>query len=412
MKKKIFYYAGLILALIYSACTVVAIEKYNYFDFFLFWLAGMVITGIIYMSFIPPVEASMLFLTYLVFLPHTGPVFITFPIVVTVLIFADYRAGTGIAPVACIIWFLAANKIPPAHWNFYQYFIVISALITMIFYTVNHFRKPVAIKKIDVISCTYSGNTGHFTEEFLKGLRESGVSVKEHFFHYADFSCELDGDGLVIAFPVYGWKTPWHFSEYILKDLPPGKGRPAFILYTSAGGPENAGIFAYLLLALKGYTVMGRAWGVYPLNVPTVRLLTSSLHRYFDSLLPWKEQLSEVFRYGYEFGSGKSTGYPFIVWPFFFVAAGLLLDNRWLNTVAYRTYVWKRRCVRCGLCIKFCPVKRLHPGKDNYPMSRGTCALCLGCINTCPHNAMQLFCWTEYGRPYKPRWPQFLNRKN
>ncbi|MEQ8173006.1 MAG: hypothetical protein ABRQ38_29245, partial [Candidatus Eremiobacterota bacterium] len=71
MKKKIFYYTGLIIALIYSACTVVAIDKYNYFNFFLFWLAGMVIIGIIYMSFIPPVEATMLFLTCLVFLPHT-----------------------------------------------------------------------------------------------------------------------------------------------------------------------------------------------------------------------------------------------------------------------------------------------------------------------------------------------------
>ncbi len=412
MRKKIFYYTGLILALIYSVCTVIAIDKYNYFDFFIFWPLGMVITAIIYMSFIPVMESSMLFLTYFVFLPHTGPVFITFPLVVTVLIFADYKAGTGFAPFAGILWFILANKIPLLQWNFCHYFIFISTLITMIIYTINQFKKVGALKKIDVISCTYSGNTGHFTEEFLKGLRESGVEVKEHFFHYADFSCELQGDGLVISFPVYGWKSPWHFTEYIFKKLPPGRGKPAFILYTSAGGPENAGLFAYLLLALKGYSVVGRAWGVYPINIATVRLLPSSVHTYLDSFLPWKGQLKEVLTYGYEFGKGIYTGYPFIFWPFFLVSAGFLLDNRWLNTVAYRAYVWKRRCVRCGLCIKFCPVKRLHRGKDNYPLSRGTCTLCLGCINTCPHNAMHLFCWTEYGRPYKPRWPEFINRKN
>jgi ferredoxin len=410
MKNKILYYLGFIIALIYSGSIILSIEKYNYFDFYVFWLTGMIITGIIYLSFIPVIEASMLFLTYLIFSHYAGSVFITFPLVVTVLIFADYKAGTGIAPFAGVLWFLGANKIPPGQWNLCQYFIFVSTLITMIIYTVNHFKKVREIRKVDVISCTYSGNTGHFTEEFLKGLREAGTEVKEHFFHYCDFKCDLSGDGLVISFPVYGWKTPWHFAEYILKVLPPGKGKPAFILYTAAGGPENAGIFAYLLLTLKGYRVMGRAWGIYPMNVATFRPLTPALHRYFDGFLPWKGQLNEVFLYGYEFGKGRHTGYPFIFWPFFLVVAGCLLDNRWLNTVAYRNYVWKRRCVRCGICIKFCPVKRLHYGKDNYPVPHGTCTLCLGCINLCPHNAMHLFGWTEYGRPYKPKWPGFINR--
>ena len=45
---------------------------------------------------------------------------------------------------------------------------------------------------------------------------------------------------------------------------------------------------------------------------------------------------------------------------------------------------------------------------DGYPRARGACMICLGCVNLCPHNAMHMLCWTEYGQPYKPRWPELV----
>jgi formate hydrogenlyase subunit 6/NADH:ubiquinone oxidoreductase subunit I len=45
---------------------------------------------------------------------------------------------------------------------------------------------------------------------------------------------------------------------------------------------------------------------------------------------------------------------------------------------------------------------------DGYPRARGACVICLGCVNLCPSNAMHLLCWTEYGHPYRPRWPALV----
>jgi formate hydrogenlyase subunit 6/NADH:ubiquinone oxidoreductase subunit I len=38
------------------------------------------------------------------------------------------------------------------------------------------------------------------------------------------------------------------------------------------------------------------------------------------------------------------------------------------------------------------------------PRSTGDCALCFGCVNICPNDAMHLWLLTEIGQPYR----QFL----
>ena len=210
-----------------------------------------------------------------------------------------------------------------------------------------------------------------------------------------------------MAFPVYGWKPPWPLCYYLLRKLPRGNGKPAFILYTSAGGPENAGMLTWLLLTLKGYRVLGRNWAVYPVNIPTIRLGPARLWRFFDSLIPRDREIAGVFASGKDFALGRRTGMPFILWPFPLAIAGLLLDNPPLNRALYRNHVMRKRCIRCGLCVRYCPVERLR--MENVPRARGTCSLCLGCINLCPRNAMHLWCFTEYGRQYRPRWPEFID---
>ncbi|MCU0917748.1 MAG: hypothetical protein MUC88_24770, partial [Planctomycetes bacterium] len=88
-----------------------------------------------------------------------------------------------------------------------------------------------------------SGNTMHLTQSFIKGLRQAGTAATVHRFHYfQDFRAELAGDALVVAFPVYGFKPPWPFLAWLLRALPKGRGRPAFVLYSCAGGPENVGL--------------------------------------------------------------------------------------------------------------------------------------------------------------------------
>jgi ferredoxin len=247
---------------------------------------------------------------------------------------------------------------------------------------------------------------------YLLARGDAGMPAELHRFHYyEDFSPELPGDNLVVAFPVSGWKPPWPLVSYLARKLPPGRGKPAFVLYTSAGGPENAGVVAWMILTLRGYRVAGRCWATYPMNVVTFRPGTKRMWQAIDKLTPTTGSIDEAGQFGREFAKGRQTGLPFIFWPFPLFIAGFLLDNRWTNVFLYRNRSWKRRCTRCGLCVSACPSQRLHADEEGYPRAKGTCSLCMLCINICPVNAMQMLFWSEYGQPHVPRWPELVVRE-
>jgi ferredoxin len=264
---------------------------------------------------------------------------------------------------------------------------------------------PQKVHSIDAILCSYSGNTAHYFQHFRQGFFESEAEVRVHRFeHHNTFDAELHGDALVIVFPVFGWKMPWPLLEYLLLRLPRGNGKPAYIIYTAGGGPENAGFVAWVLLTLKGYRVLGKVWSIYPINIATVRLGPKRFWKWFDRLLPFRIEEECAQRAGQAFANGRSAGMPILLWPFPLFVIGILIENPIVNRI-YHHYVWKRRCTRCGLCIRHCPSGRLYKDDNGYPRAKGECILCLRCINICPTNAMHVLGLSEYGAPYPLKWP-------
>jgi len=279
--------------------------------------------------------------------------------------------------------------------------------LTMLVHAATSLRRPFApVRSVDVIAASHTGNTLHLVSRFAAELIEAGVQVRIHrFFDPTCFTPALDGDALVVAFPMIGWKPPWPLDHYLRTNLPAGKGKPAFLLSTCAGGPENGFVLPWLWLWLKGYRVMGRLWVIYPVNVATFRIGPARLWRWLDSLLPRESEMEITARSARSFAAGKTAGFPLVVWPFPLVLIGWLLDNRWIDPLLYRPYAWRKRCTNCGLCVETCPMGRLHRG-DPVPVAAGECELCMRCVNLCPQNALHLFCWTEYGQPYRPKWPE------
>jgi len=379
------------------------------------WSGAMIPVMLLYRSWSVLLEMSMLPFIWLIaapFEPHLGPAWYLL-LVSTVTISVSHRINSRIATAGSVLFSLTLGLLLTLNR---QIGIVGSVLLVTIalglaFYGLKTIRGQAAYKlpkNIDLILCSFSGNTGHYANEFIESARKSGAEVKVHRFHYyKDFNPMLEGDSLVIAFPVSGWKPPWPLTDFLINKLKTGNGKPAFILYTAAGGPENAGIIAWVLLALKGYKVIGRIWSIYPLNVPTFRLGTKKLWQLIDSVTPLRSDLIFVRHSAKEFIFGDGGGLPFIFWPTPLAVIGFLLDNKWINTIIYRTYVWRKRCTACNFCIKYCPANRFV-SVNGLPKAKGTCALCLGCVNHCPKNSMQMRLWTEYGQPYKSRWPQFI----
>lgn len=308
-----------------------------------------------------------------------------------------------------LFWFVFSHESALLPSRTTHYFVLISSFLMLFVYTLMIYIQPRShLKKIDFILCSYSGNTAHFASLFMDGAKETGTDIVVHrFHHYKSFKSSLHGDSLVIAFPVFGCKPPWPFLNYLVFKLPSGRGKPAFILYTCIGGAENAGILCWLILTLKGYRVIGRNMAVYPLNVPTFRLGPRNIWKYLDTVFPRQGDITYQLDCGREFAKGQISGIPFIfaLTPAFIV--GILIDNKLFDTFLYRNHVIKKRCNQCGICIDFCPVERLKMVND-YPKAKGTCMICLGCINNCPKKAMHFWFLTEYGIQYKLKHKQCI----
>lgn len=302
--------------------------------------------------------------------------------------------------------------LPPGEWTPLHAVLITLALLVwpVVWLHLWAVRATGPVERIDCLLTSYSGNTAHLAARFVAGAEDAGAEVAIHRMHYVDGEPpELNGDALVLSFPVFGWKPPWPVFDYLLKGLPPGKGKPAFVLYTSAGGPENAGIVAWLALTVRGYRVVGRGWGIYPISVATFRLGPKFFWRWLDTLIPFGWESGDIRALGSSFARGLPAGLPFVLWPSPLPALGFLVDNRWLNRIVYRNHAYKSRCDGCGICVGYCPVGRLKL-VDKRPVATGTCTLCLGCINHCPTGAMQMWFFSEYGQPYWTRFPEFVVR--
>jgi ferredoxin len=414
----------LVVAVLYAWLVYEIVTAYPFLDHRKWWSYGLVTLACI-VTYLQYKSSGLLFdfmvaMTmiwwFLGGLGLAGAGFVYFPIVTGVLGAACFALNSR--PAALLAWLLSGlwiavtNPLPPVEWGVKHYLLLGSSAMMLLLGTAGVWLRPKRpVGRIDLLLCSFSGNTAHFSESFVEGARDGGAEVRvQRFHHYKDFQADLAGDALVIAFPIAGFKPPWPFFNYLVFRLPRGRGKPAGILYTCIGGAENAGLLCWLLLTLKGYRVIGRNWAAYPINVATFRLGPRRLWRWLDRLGPSRVVAASQYRAGRDFAAGDCFGIPWVfgLTPGFLL--GILVDNKWFDRVLYRNHVFKKRCNQCGVCVRYCPAERLY-WRKGYPRARGECALCLGCVNLCPTRAMHLLGWTEYGQPYPPRWRKGVVRK-
>lgn len=409
---------------IFFVVSLIAVVRYvPHTSALTFWFIALValITGAFiaclpYSSIALFLEMTTIGLTWLIFKGegYGNSMFYYLPLVSAVLISVSYPVMPILSPIVATaltaVWFILAGG-DLKMFDATQWFFFAATALMLLIFAVSIILRPRKVPlHIDVLLCSYSSNTAHFTGLFTEAANKAGTKVSVHrFHHYRGFTARYKGDAFVIAFPVIGWKPPWPMLYYLILKLPWGGGKPAYVLYTAAGGPENAGAFVWLLLTLKDYRVAGRNWGIYPVNVPTVRLGPKALWQWFDSLMPFRCDAFGVAEAGRRFVEGKSAGLPFIFWPFFLWIAGIIADNPLIDRI-YRNHTFKKRCNGCNICASYCPAERLRM-VNGHPQAKGTCTLCLGCVNICPTNAMQMWFFTEYGRPYQPKWPSLVVKK-
>ncbi|MFC1503854.1 4Fe-4S dicluster domain-containing protein [Spirochaetota bacterium] len=381
---------------------------FNTLDIPFLWIIIFLFTAIIssisHRSFALFLEFSILPFVWLVF-GIKDPLFRYITLITAMLVSTSYvwkpRNTAIVNVIICTIITLYIALYYEFERSIVHIVIFTAAWLMVLIHLVNVFSiARGSITSADVIICSYTGNTGHYSNIFIRALEDAGVRVTCHCFHYyKKFKANLSAHALVIAFPVIGWKPPWPMLSFLVSGLPRGKGKPVYIIYSSAGGPENAGVLIWAILTLKGYRVHGRSTAVYAINIPTFRIGPKRLWHWYDELFPGKQAAINQNSYGRSFAQGKKTGLPVILWPTPLVIIGIILENKYINRI-YRNHVFKKRCKQCGKCISYCPSERLIM-KNGYPKGMGECIICTGCVNICPVNAMHIWCFTEYGRQYQ-----------
>lgn len=184
----------------------------------------------------------------------------------------------------------------------------------------------------------------------------------------------LDRDELLLlAFPVHGGRLPKLVRDYFVK-LPSGKRPVACVVVYGNRAYEDALLELFDLCHSKGYEVVGAA----------AFIGEHSYSKVMGKGRPDPADEEKARRFGL---SVRQT----------LLGDGKLTEKQLLGKCGrrpYRSYLEKlsfapvtsRRCAKCLICVRSCPVGAFTNG-DPRTIDLEKCILCAACIKMCPESA-------------------------
>jgi ferredoxin len=237
------------------------------------------------------------------------------------------------------------------------------------------------VKPVEFYWFSGTGNTALVVAAMCKVFAARGVGVVRHRLETSDpLTVRCEGT-LGLAFPVAGFATyPFIFRWF--KALPAVDGVPVFMVDTLGG--FSGGIVGPLRrwLAAKGYRPVGAREIVMPPNiffikddVRNARILNRGLRQakaYAQALADGQTHWGRV---------------PFLSDFVCLLSRGMtgMWRWRWAQRL-HKITLDRKRCVKCGLCARLCPVHNVE--LDEYPRFGDRCEFCLRCCGFCPQGAL------------------------
>lgn len=243
------------------------------------------------------------------------------------------------------------------------------------------YKKP---SRVEIVYFTGTGGTRQIANHFINSLSKMGVAVHSYEINSRNPYIGHKTDMMVVLFPVYAANAPRPVYDFIMS-LPKSQRKPAVVISVSAGGEVifNAASRLHLIhrMEKQGYRVVYESMLVMPSNflVTTPDLLAVQLLQ----LLPKKvdhivtDLLNQIDR---RTRPGFLSRFLSLLCEIEKSACGDRLFGRMIHA--------DKNCTGCGMCYKTCPTGniRMH---NKRPSFGGKCSLCLGCIYTCPKNALK-----------------------
>lgn len=204
-------------------------------------------------------------------------------------------------------------------------------------------------------------------------------------------------DFLGFVFPIYAFRAAIPMERYIQALPRAEKPTPVFLVATFAGYLDRALMrLQDLLLPLNYIPVITRTL-VCEDSWTAVR----SPGWIYDKGKPDHAAIAELGEFSAKvlpdaWNRHREQPKPAVSWvpinPITAIAA--MFPIAIWKGAQFPIFVRKSLCNRCGACVRQCPMKRLR--LDPYPVARGNCVGCYGCINVCPKDAINT--WFTHGK--------------
>ncbi len=189
----------------------------------------------------------------------------------------------------------------------------------------------------------------------------------------------------VFVAPVYAWRMPRIFDQFIRENSFGGDKRAYFILNCGSEMDDSAR-YVKKLASEKGFDYMGTAEVIMPENyvvmfdTPTEDEVAETIAKARIRVKKLAEQILSggVFSQPKVFFAGK-------------LRSGMVNGMFYTFTVTAKPFRTTDACIGCGKCTEVCVTNNIRLA-DGKPYWGKTCVHCMACLHHCPTEAI------EYGR--------------
>lgn len=237
-------------------------------------------------------------------------------------------------------------------------------------------------KKIKIYYFTGTGNSLSICNYLKNFFIESKniVSIESLTIQTQINTTGFDIVGFIMPVAVH---SAYPFIWKKLANLEKAQNQTGIFLITTLGGTHSGLPYTFKkIIEKQGYSAISYLEIRMPHNFFGLKLDTKSKNDVIQ------ETKSIVYKFGLAIEEGKAK------WN-----RKWMLDDLF-NTSANSTWMWnmmrffypfkikEEKCIKCGICIKLCPVTNIVLNDRAYPEIKNNCQICMRCITYCPKDAI------------------------
>lgn len=247
--------------------------------------------------------------------------------------------------------------------------------------------------KMIVLYFSGTGNSKFIAEQFAEKMHAECHSIEEKIDYRELFD---KSDTAAVVYPIYGSCVPRimrEFAELYLDDL---KKKKLIIFCTQmVFSGDGARAFARLIPGCEERILYAEHFKM-PNNICNFFLFPMNGKEAASKPEKAVKRLDKVCR-DIENGVIKKRG-----WNAFSCLLGKSQNIFYpkLEEKARHSFRADDSCIKCGLCVKICPMNNLEIADDQI-IQKDNCTLCYRCVNACPKQAATVFLKTKPKIQYK-----------